>query len=396
MNQALASAAEAAKRWCNVVDETALCSFIMPAIIDREPITIAIGSGGASPVLSRWLKGLIETTLPERVGALAALAGRWRERVKQAIPDLTLRRRFWQHVLEGRAAEHAYAGREAESEAELERALEDWRAGDPARHATGEAYLVGAGPGSADLITIRGRQLLANADVVLYDRLVTPETLELARRDAELVSVAKTPRKPSITQEQINRLLVTRVAAGQRVCRLKGGGPMVFGRAGEEMEALVQAGLPFQVVPGVSAVEGCAAFAGIPLTLRGVAQAVVITTGHTQDHVSADLESFRAGQTLAVYMGVAQLPGIGERLVALGHPPDLPAAIIERGTTTTQRVIQTEIGRLRHLSERYRIDAPALLLIGPTASLANRYHWFTDGELVVDTDGTSKAWARVG
>ncbi len=396
VNAALARAAEAARRWCNVVDEAELCSFIMPAIIDREPITIAVGSGGQSPVLSRWLKGLIEAALPERIGALGALAGRWRDRAKSAIPDLTLRRRFWQHVLEGRVAEHAYAGRERDAETELERALDDWRGGRAARHATGEAYLVGAGPGSADLITMRGRQLLANADVVLYDRLVSPETLELARRDAELVSVAKTPRKPSISQAQINRLLVRHVAAGRRVCRLKGGDPMVFGRGGEELEALVEAGLPFQVVPGVSAVEGCAAFAGIPLTLRGVAQAVVIATGHARDRVSADLAALRSDQTLAVYMAVAQLEGIGEHLLALGHPAELPAAVIERGTTAAQRVIQTDIARLATLGERYGVDSPALLLIGPTASLASRYHWFTDGELVVDTDGTSEAWTRVG
>ncbi|HWN38516.1 MAG TPA: siroheme synthase CysG, partial [Gammaproteobacteria bacterium] len=247
VNAAVAAAALAAKRFCNVVDDHALCTFIMPAIVDRSPVTIAIGSSGLSPVLARWIKGVIETLLPARLGALAELAGRWRQRTREHIADATERRHFWERVVTGVVAEHAFAGRDADAERALESALSSWGSDDVARR--GEAYLVGAGPGGIDLITIRGRQLLAAADVVLYDRLVSAELLQYARRDAELICVGKTPRRPSISQKQLNRLLVSLVQSGKRVCRLKGGDPFVFGRGGEELEALAEAGLKFQVVP---------------------------------------------------------------------------------------------------------------------------------------------------
>ena len=289
----------------------------MPAIVDRSPITIAIGSSGLSPVLARWIKGVIETLLPARLGALAELAGRWRKRVRERIVDETERRHFWERVVTGIVAEHTFAGRDADAERALESALASWGSDDVARR--GEAYLVGAGPGSIDLITIRGRQLLANADVVLYDRLASAELLQYARRDAELICVGKTPRRPSISQKQINRLLVNLVQSGKRVCRLKGGDPFIFGRGGEELESLAEAGLKFQVVPGVSAAEGCAAYAGIPLTLRGVAQAVLLTTGHTRDDGTPAIGEYQPGQTLALYMGVAQYAEIAAALIAKGY-----------------------------------------------------------------------------
>ncbi|HEX5419550.1 MAG TPA: siroheme synthase CysG [Gammaproteobacteria bacterium] len=387
-NAAVAAAAERAKRFCNVVDDPEHCSFIMPAIVDRDPVTIAISSAGASPVLSRWIKGVVETALPARLGAFARLAGAWRARTREALPDPVHRRRFWERVVSGRVAEHAYAGRDEAAELELERELEaerdgSERGGGTASTAPGEAYLVGAGPGNPDLITLRGRQLLAAADVVLYDRLAAPELLEFARREAELISVGKSPQQPSITQAQINRLLVELVRSGKRVCRLKGGDPLVFGRGGEEMEALVEAGLPFQIVPGISAVEGCAAYAGIPLTLRGISQAVVIATGHTKEHAAGDLASFRPGQTLALYMGVRQYEQIRAELVGAGHDPATPAAIIERGTTDAQRVIRTALGLLPQARDRFEIRPPALLLVGPTAALAERYQWFAPGRLEI-------------
>ncbi len=382
-NAAVAAAAGRAKRFCNVVDDPELCSFIMPAVVERDPVTVAISSSGAAPVLSRWIKGLIETMLPARLGALARLAGEGRARVRAAVPDADRRRDFWQAVVEGPIAAHVYAGRDEAAAAELESALERTAAGAAAGVARGEAYLVGAGPGHPDLITLRGRQLLAAADVVLYDRLAAPELLAFARRDAELVSVGKSPDRPSITQTQINRLLVQLVGSGKRVCRLKGGDPLVFGRGGEEIEALVEAGLPFQIVPGVSAVEGCAAYAGIPLTLRGVSQAVVIATGHTKDHASADLASFRPGQTLALYMGVRHYEAIREALLAAGHDPATPAALVERGTTDAQRVVRTILDLLPEARDRFHVTAPALLLVGPTAALAERFAWFAPGRLEV-------------
>jgi uroporphyrin-III C-methyltransferase/precorrin-2 dehydrogenase/sirohydrochlorin ferrochelatase len=386
VNEAVAAAAEQAKRFCNVVDDPRRCSFIMPAIVDRDPVTIAISSGGASPVLSRWIKGVIESLLPQRLGALAELAADWRARVRAAVPDPERRRHFWEWVITGRIADQCFAGAAEAAERALERALDAEREGRSMQPASGEGWLVGAGPGRPDLITLRGRQLLAIADVVLYDRLASPELLKFARRDAELIDVGKTAHEASIAQHEINRLLVELVAAGKRVCRLKGGDPLVFGRGGEEIEALVEAGLPFQIVPGVSAVEGCAAYAGIPLTLRDVSQAVVIATGHTKDHAAADLASFRPGQTLALYMGVGQYDAIRAELVRAGHPPSTPATIIERGTTDAQRVICTSLARIAEARDRFHVRSPALLLVGPTAALAERYAWFAAGRLEILDD----------
>lgn len=372
----MSAAAEAARRFCNVVDEPALCTFIMPTIIDRDPVTIAVSSAGRSPVLARWIKGLIEETLPGRVGALAQLAGRWRERVSEALPELDRRRHFWQETLRGEVADLAYAGREAASEAALEAALARWTEAAASGQRSGQAYLVGAGPGDPELITLRGRKLLARADTVLYDRLVNPKILDYARRDAELVAVGKAAGRLSIRQDQLNRLLVSLVAQGKHVCRLKGGDPMVFGRVGEELEALTEAGLPFQIVPGVSAVSGCAAYAGIPLTMRDEARAVLIATGHTTDHDAGDLTAYRPGQTLAVYMAIANFGTVAARLIELGHPRDLPLAVIENGTTAKQRVILSCLQALPDLATEHAIESPALLLIGKTVAYAERYAWF--------------------
>jgi uroporphyrin-III C-methyltransferase/precorrin-2 dehydrogenase/sirohydrochlorin ferrochelatase len=393
VNAAVAAAASSAKRFCNVVDDQALCTFIMPAVIDRSPVTIAIGSSGLSPVLARWIKGVIETLLPARLGALAELAGRWRQRAREQIVDPAERRHFWERVVTGVVAEHAFAGRDSDAERALEAALSSWGSDDVGRR--GEAYLVGAGPGSIDLITIRGRQLLATADVVLYDRLVSAELLQYARRDAELVCVGKTPRRPSITQKQLNRLLVSLVRSGKRVCRLKGGDPFVFGRGGEELEALAEAGLKFQVVPGVSAAEGCAAYAGIPLTLRGVAQAVLLTTGHTSDDGSPTTAEFRPGQTLALYMGVAQYGEIAAALIAKGHAGDTPVAVVESGTTDRQRVVRTVLGSLGRAQAALEIRPPALLIVGETTRYADRYSWFAPSTVLHFADEPATESARV-
>jgi uroporphyrin-III C-methyltransferase/precorrin-2 dehydrogenase/sirohydrochlorin ferrochelatase len=379
VNAAVAAAATAAKRFCNVVDDHELCTFVMPAIVDRSPVTIAIGSSGLSPVLARWIKGVIETLLPARLGALAELAGRWRQRVRAQVADATERRHFWERVVTGTVAEHAFAGRDAEAEQALEASLASWGSDDVARR--GEAYLVGAGPGGIDLITIRGRQLLATADVVLYDRLASAELLQYARRDAELICVGKTPRRPSISQKQLNRLLVSLVQSGKRVCRLKGGDPFIFGRGGEELEALAEAGLKFQVVPGVSAAEGCAAYAGIPLTSRGVAQAVLLTTGHTRADGAPIIGEFMAGQTLALYMGVAQYGEIADALLAKGYPRATPVAVVESGTTDRQRVIRTELGSLTAAQAALQITPPALLIVGETTRYAERFSWFAPSKI---------------
>ena len=380
LNATVAREAESARRFCNVVDDPSLGNVIMPAIVDRAPVTVAVSTGGSSPVLARWLKGRIESMLPQGLGSLARLAGRWRTRVRSGIDDLDQRRRFWEWVLESRVPESVYAGREAEAEAALDQLLAEWRSKNPEK--TGEAYLVGAGPGRADLITLRGRQLLSQAEVVLYDRLVGEDVLEFARRDAELISVAKTPRKPSIKQPDINALLVRHVRAGKRVCRLKGGDPMIFGRGGEEVEALVAAGLPFQVVPGVSAAQGCACYAGIPLTLRGAAQSVVLTTGHTERGL-AEVSEFAPGQTLALYMGVAKYPILAERLIQQGYDRRTPVAVVERGTADNQRVISTVLEELGAASEIHGIESPALLIVGETSRFARDHGWFAPEGLII-------------
>jgi len=380
LNAAVAREAESARRFCNVVDDPGLGNAIMPAIVDRAPVTVAVSTGGSSPVLARWLKGRIESMLPQGLGSLARLAGRWRTRVRSGIDDLDQRRRFWEWVLESRVPESVYAGREAEAEAALDQLLAEWQSKNPEK--TGEAYLVGAGPGRADLITLRGRQLLSQAEVVLYDRLVGEDVLEFARRDAELISVAKTPRKPSIKQPDINALLVRHVRAGKRVCRLKGGDPMIFGRGGEEVEALVAAGLPFQVVPGVSAAQGCACYAGIPLTLRGAAQSVVLTTGHTERGL-AEVSEFAPGQTLALYMGVAKYPILAERLIQQGYDRQTPVAVVERGTADNQRVISTVLEELGAASETHGIESPALLIVGETSRFARDHGWFAPEGLII-------------
>jgi uroporphyrin-III C-methyltransferase/precorrin-2 dehydrogenase/sirohydrochlorin ferrochelatase len=385
-------AAEAARRFCNVVDDPRLCSFIMPAIIDRDPVTIAVASGGASPVLSRWVKGIIESQLPIRLGELGALMGRWRARVRAAMPSSAARRSFWESLPSSRVAAVAFASGAAAAERAMSEQLDAWAGRGPAI-ASGEAYLVGAGPGSPDLLTLRGRQLLSTADVVLYDRLVNPAVLEYARQDAELISVGKTPGRPSITQRQLNRLLIRLVTAGKRVCRLKGGDPMIFGRGGEELAALAAAGLPFQVVPGVSAAEGCAAYAGIPLTLRGVARTVVLTTAHTEHGAPLALAPFRPGQTLAVYMGVAHYHELAEELIALGYPAEMPAAVVENGSNVAQRVLVTTLQSLAEAAAARSIATPALLLVGDTVRAAERYAWFAPERVEVLLDELGGAHA---
>ena len=374
LNARVFTRAEAAMRFCNVADDPANCSFILPAIIDRAPITVAISSAGTSPTLERWIKGLIESLLPVRVGQLALLIQRWREPVRRAVTDPVSRRRVWDRIVHGAVADACLAGREAAAEQGLAEALGHWQT--PAA-APGEAYLVGAGPGSPDLITLRGRQLLSRADVVLYDRLVNPALLTYARREAELIPVGKTPGRPSMTQALINRLLVQQVRAGKRVCRLKGGDPLIFGRAAEELEALTEAGLRFQIVPGISAVQACAAYAGVPLTQRGVARSVVLSTGQAEDQSIPELEHFGPGQTLALYMGVARQAEIAERLMAGGHAGTTPVTIVENGTLDNQRIVLTTLAELGHAGTAHAISSPALLLIGATAALAERYAWFS-------------------
>lgn len=368
VDQAVFRHASDAGIFCNSVDDVANCSYITPAIVDRSPIIVAISSAGAAPVLARKLREQIERLLPAGLSTLASLARDWRDRVRQRIGDLLGRRRFWEAVFEGPAASHAMAGDIDAAEALMTELLDS-----SAADQRGEAWLVGAGPGDPGLLTIRALQILQTADVILHDRLVSAEVLDLARRDADLISVGKMPGCQTNSQEEINALLVSLVSAGKRVCRLKGGDPFIFGRGGEEAEALDAAGLSFQVIPGITAAAGCAAYSGIPLTHRGVSQSVAFVTAHGKDSIdNLDWVSLaRDKQTLAFYMAVKRFPDLMNNLIGNGRSADTPVAIIENGTTAQQRVIRGTLGQLTLLAEAHRVAAPAMLIVGEVAALGH-------------------------
>ena len=359
----------------NVVDNPPLCTFIFPAIVDRDPLLISISSGGASPVLARWARSRIETLLPAGLGKLAELMGRFRKPLAEKLPQVGARRLFWESLLDGPLMERVLAGQHAEAEALLAQAVE---AADREALSRGEVYLVGAGPGDPDLMTFRALRLLQKADVVLYDRLVGPGILELARRDAELVYVGKARSQHVVPQQEINQLLVQYAREGKKVCRLKGGDPFIFGRGGEELDSVVEAGIDFQVVPGVTAAAGCAAYAGIPLTHRDHAQSVRFVTGHRKDN-SVDLpwgSLITPAETLVFYMGLVSLEDICRNLIAQGMAANMPAAVISRGTMTDQQVIIGTIGNLPEKVAGRDVAAPSLVIIGSVVTLHPRYHWF--------------------
>ena len=352
--------------FCNGVDDITNCSYITPAIVDRGPIVVAISSGGAAPVLARKIRADIETLLPAGVARLAALARDWRERVKQRIGDLLGRRRFWEAVFDGSVSSDVLAGNIDAAQAKMGALLEE-----PFADQAGEAWLVGAGPGDPGLLTVRALQIMQAADIILYDRLVSAEVLAFARRDADLISVGKTPGCTANSQEEINALLVRLVRDGKRVCRLKGGDPFIFGRGGEEAEALAAAGLSCQVVPGITAAAGCAAYAGVPLTHRDLSQSVAFVTAHGKNSIDKlDWASLaRDKQTLAFYMAVRRFPELMNQLIGNGRSPNTPVAIIEKGTTPEQRIVRGTLGQLVLLAEAHQIEAPAMLIVGEVAAM---------------------------
>jgi uroporphyrin-III C-methyltransferase / precorrin-2 dehydrogenase / sirohydrochlorin ferrochelatase len=366
VNRAVAAAGAARGIFVNVVDDGSASSCIMPAIVDRSPVIVAIGSSGQSPTLVRRVRTQLEALLPERLGELARLAGRARERVQRALPDIDQRRRFWDQLFAGSIASKVYAGRMTEAEALLDEQLQTGAA--PPR---GEVYLIGAGPGDPDLLTLRALQLLQQSDVVLYDRLVSDAVLERVRRDAERVFVGKQSGQHRVTQQRIHALLLEYAGRGLRVARLKGGDPFIFGRGGEEIDALAAAGIPVTVVPGITAALGAAAAAGLPLTHRGVAQSVTFVTAMGEGAEGLDWRSLAApGQTVVFYMGIAQLPRIVGNLLAQGAPSERPAAIIERATFPEQRVLAGCLHDIAQRAQHAGIEAPALLIVGEVAARA--------------------------
>ncbi len=373
-NELVAKTADEHRIPVNVVDNPGLCSFIFPAIIDRSPIIAAVCSGGAAPVLARLLRAKIESVIAPGYGRLALLAERYRNAVKQQIKQPAQRRIFWETVFQGAVAELIFSGKEQEADQLLRQTLSNHE-NSPSQ---GEVYLIGAGPGAADLLTFRALRLMQQADVVVYDRLVSPEIIDLARRDSEKIYVGKQRQNHALPQESINILLADLAKSGKRVARLKGGDPFIFGRGGEEIETLMQQGIHFQVVPGITAASGCATYAGIPLTHRDHAQSCTFVTGHLKDGtVNLNWAQLAApSQTVVIYMGLVGLEKICRSLIAHGSPKDLPIALIQQGTTHNQRVITGTLETMPAAVADQNIKPPTLIIIGTVVNLHSKLDWF--------------------
>ncbi len=358
----------------NVVDDPEACSFLLPSIIDRAPVVVAVSTGKASPVLARLLRARLESLIPAGYGRLGELCARYRDRVKARFSDERDRRRFWDRVLQGAAAERIFSGQWEEAAAVIERDLAPGALDED----MGEVYLVGAGPGDPDLLTFRALRLMQQADVVVYDRLVAEPILDMTRRDARRIYVGKERNKHTMRQEDINRLLADLAKDGHRVLRLKGGDPFIFGRGGEEIDTLAAEGVPFQVVPGITAASGCATYTGIPLTHRDYAQSVTFVTGHLKDG-SMKLnwaQLAQPGQTLVFYMGLLGLPIIVRELTAHGVSPQMPIALVQQGTTQMQRVYAGTLADIIGVVEKDPPRPPTLIIVGEVVKLREKLSWF--------------------
>lgn len=373
LHRHIASLAEARRVFVNIVDDAELSSFQVPAIIDRSPVTIAISSGGHAPMLARLLRERLEIAIDPVIGSLATLLAQMRQRIRMRLPDVTLRRRFYERVLHDPVQSLLRRGQWALAEASTERLLDATEA-----RAVGSVVLLGAGPGDPGLLTLRGMRALNEADVILHDRLVSIEVLALARRDAERIEVAKQAGNHHTTQAQIHALMLEHAKAGRRVVRLKGGDPFVFGRGGEELEFLRAHGIAYEVVPGITAALACAAYAGIPLTHRDHAQSVRLVTAHCQQSIdSLDWPALaQERQTLAVYMGASELPTIRQQLLAHGRASSTPFALIENGSRPEQRIVVGTLADVVERAEASKVRSPSLLIIGEVAALATSLAWF--------------------
>jgi len=358
----------------NVADQPEDCSFIMPSIIDRSPVVVAVSTGSASPVLARMIRARLESLVPAGYGRLAELCARYRDRVKERFERQRDRRRFWDRVLQGGVAERVFSGHLADADAAMEREL----AADGRPSEKGEVYLVGAGPGDPDLLTFRALRLMQQADIVVYDRLVAKPIIDMVRREARHVYVGKERNKHTMRQEEINALLARLAKEGHRVLRLKGGDPFIFGRGGEEIDTLAAQGIPFQVVPGITAANGCACYGGIPLTHRDYAQSVTFVTGHLKDG-TANLnwpQLAQPHQTVVFYMGLVGLSLIVDKLIEHGVPSDMPIALIQQGTTHMQKVY---VGTLATILQKVEDDPPkppTLIIVGEVVRLRDKLSWF--------------------
>jgi uroporphyrin-III C-methyltransferase/precorrin-2 dehydrogenase/sirohydrochlorin ferrochelatase len=379
VNKQIHDQARAQKILVNVVDNTPLCQFITPSIVDRSPIIIAMSSGGVAPVLLRYLRQKLESVIPQKISLLGQFSEKFRGSVKKRFKSVTERRYFWEDVLDGDIAENVLQGNEEVAE---EKFLEKLNAPDASK-TVGEVYLVGAGPGDPDLLTFRALRLMQKADVVVYDRLVSPEILELVRRDAEKIYVGKAKSKHTVPQDEINALLAKEALAGNRVVRLKGGDPFIFGRGGEELETLIEHGIRFQVVPGITAASGAASYAGIPLTHRDHAKSVVFATGHLQDNsINLNWQGLaQPDQTIVFYMGLTGLPIICEQLVKHGLALNTPIAMVQSATTSKQKVVTGTLKDIQNKAKEATITTPALIIVGSVVSLHDKLHWFGQGNV---------------
>lgn len=374
LNQQIAERCQALDIHCNVASHTSLGDTILPSIIDRSPVVLALHSGARSPTVTRYLKRQLEAFVPRKINAVVSWAEHWRKTVKQRIPAEVIRQRLWDRVLSGMAAEHLYDGQSASADAIMEQHLEEAEAGQ----LWGEVFLVGAGPGDPELLTLKALRLIQQADVVLYDRLVSEPILALLPPECERIYVGKKQADHALPQVEINQRLVDLAQEGRNVLRLKGGDPFIFGRGGEEIELLAESGVSFQVVPGITAASGCASYAGIPLTHRDYSQSVRFITGHLKSNkVNLEWPELAApNQTLVFYMGLSGLPEICRSLIEYGRGAETPAAIIEKGTTPQQRVITGTLASLPELVASKAVSAPTLLIVGEVVQLQFQLSWF--------------------
>lgn len=380
VNAEISHAAQVRNIPVNVVDAPALCTFTMPSIVDRSPVVIAVSSNGSAPVLARLIRAKIETMVPASYGRLALLAREFRDAVKNKFSTMQARRIFWERVFQGPIAELVFSGQETAAKKALAEAIVEDE-GHPIR---GEVYLVGGGPGDPDLLTFRALRLMQQCDVCVYDKLVSKEVMELVRRDAELIYVGKARDRHTLPQEEINQLLVRLAKEGKRVLRLKGGDPFIFGRGGEEIETLMENGVPFQVVPGITAANGVSTYAGIPLTHRDYAQSCIFTTGHLKPQVGRDDATVeldwpaltRPNQTVVIYMGLVGLDQICAKLIAHGLPANTPAAVVQQGTTMRQRVVVGDLSDLATKVSAAELKPPCLIIVGEVVRLREKLAWF--------------------
>jgi uroporphyrin-III C-methyltransferase/precorrin-2 dehydrogenase/sirohydrochlorin ferrochelatase len=386
INSDIAAAASARHRLCNVVDDRELSTAIMPGIVDRSPVIIAVSTCGTSPVLATQLRQRIDASLPANFGKLAGWADSWRAKVREHISDSKQRLQFWQTTLDSDIATQVLSGNQHSADEKVQQKLAGIET------TKGIAWLVGAGPGDPELLTLKALRRIQTADVIVHDRLVAPQILTHARKDADKISVGKQNGVEGITQTEINSLLVKLVRQGKRVCRLKGGDPFIFGRGGEELAALNAAGIDCEVVPGITAAAGCAAAAGIPLTHRNVARSVTFVTGQTSAGQEPDWQQLvHKDQTLVMYMSLRQLETTCRQLIAAGRTADCPVVLIENGTTSQQRSFSSTLAELAADTSAHKVQSPALLIIGDVAALSN----VQDVPLAVSNQAGEQPWLPV-